>query len=241
MRTKLFTFFFLAVLAFYTSYSFAQRPIDTNACYVVTAANVMSCCSAVNYQQNAQSCRDYEQSPEATCAIVTDATFPTCCGVQTYNQNAIACQAYENAQSQLPGGTQGTNPQNSGAPTTGTIGTTPQSSSAALKSCSAIRFDSLLDILIWLKCIIGAAIIPLIFTVAFFLFLRGVLKFMANADNKEKRDDSKRLMIYSIIGLVVMTGVWGIVQIINTTFGFGNTVPQLQTDCLTTDKNNPCK
>ena len=184
-----------------------------------------------------------EVNAQVLCSTIDATNVDSCCSSrENFNKNFRQCQTYL-SDTRLFGGTQNTNPQNGGASAgvSGTIGTTPQTSSAALKACSAIRFDSLLDILIWLKCIIGAAIIPLIFVIAFILFLRGVLMFMYNADNEKKKEDSKRLMIYGVIGLVVMVGVWGIVKIVNTTFGFGNTVPQLQSDCLTTDKNNPCR
>jgi hypothetical protein len=213
----------------------------------VTGANVESCCAIANgnHDKNREACAEYAQSPQAQCLIIDDINYATCCGG---NQRTTSrqCNTYifgsNGTQGTLgSGGTPNTNAQNGGPGTGGTIAPTPQANAAALKSCSAIRFDSLLDILIWLKCIIGAAIIPLIFTIAFILFLRGVLKFMQSSDNKEKKEDSKRLMWYGVIGLVVMVSVWGIVNIVNSTFGFGNTVPQLQSDCLTTDKNNPCK
>lgn len=136
-----------------------------------------------------------------------------------------------------------TNPANGGVDTTaGTIAPTPQASSQQLASCNLISFDSLLDILIWLKCIIGVAIIPLIFTITFLVFLWGMFGYIRDANDVKKREESKKFIYYGIIGLTVMVGVWGIVRIVTTTFGLGNTVPQLETgDCLTTDKNNPCK
>lgn len=124
---------------------------------------------------------------------------------------------------------------------TSVIVPTPQASSSALSSCNNISFDSLLDILIWLKCVIGAAVIPLIFTLTFLVFLWGMFNYIRNADNEKKREESKKFIYWGIIGLTVMVSVWGIVRIVTTTFGLGNTVPQLQTDCLSTDANNPCK
>lgn len=207
-------------------------------CSEVNDSNYNECC-VVNLSANKLLCdQATPPPPPIRCDIVTDATFRTCC--PDLSHYSAACLNYLSPT--IQGGTQDTTPQNGGAgAASGTVGTAPQSNAAALKSCSAIRFDSFLDILIWLKCIIGVAIIPLIFVVAFIFFLRGVLMFMYNADNEKKKEDSKKLMIYGVIGLAVMVGVWGIVNIVNTTFGFGNTVPQLQSDCLTTDKNNPCK
>ncbi len=126
----------------------------------------------------------------------------------------------------------GTNPINSGTTPPNVIAPTPQASSAALLSCSKISFTSLLDILIWLKCIIGVAIIPLIFTLAFLFFLWGMAMYIRGSDDVKKREESKKFIYWGIIGLTVMVSVWGIVKIVNTTFGFGNTVPKLQTDYL---------
>lgn len=140
------------------------------------------------------------------------------------------------------GGAPTTIPTNNQTQTTpGTITSTPQANSPALKSCSAIRFDSILDILIWAKCIISVAVIPLMFTFAFLFFLWGMVKYIRNADDIKKREESKQFIYWGVLGLTVMVGVWGLVRIVTTTFGLGNTVPQLQTDCLTTDKNNKCK
>lgn len=139
-------------------------------------------------------------------------------------------------------GVQPTNPVNA-PPQNTTISPTPASNSESLRFCSGIRFDSLLDILIWLRCIIGIAIIPLFFALALLLFLWGVLKFMYSAGNEKERSEGKKFIYWGIIALVVMVSVWGLVRLLTTTFGLGNTVPQLQTekDCLKTGNNNPCK
>lgn len=176
------------------------------------------------------------------CPEITPSNYQECC-VDT-GVNANACSQYTPpAPGTIGSGTPpNTNPTNGGTGTTaGTIAPTPQASSSALSSCNLIAFDSLLDILIWLKCVIGAAIIPLIFTIAFLLFLWGMVQYIRNADNEKKREESKKFIYYGIIGLTVMVAVWGIVRIVTTTFGLGNTVPQLQTDCLSTDPKNPCR
>ncbi len=173
------------------------------------------------------------------CPEITPANYQECC-LDT-NINANACSQYTPpAPGTIGAGTQNTNPRG-GTDTSGTIATTPQASSSELSSCNLISFDSLLDILIWLKCVIAAAIIPLVFTLAFLFFLWGMVQYIRNADNEKKREESKKFIYYGIIGLTVMVAVWGIVRIVTGTFGFGNTVPQLQTDCLTDTKNNPCK
>ena len=179
------------------------------------------------------------------CLTVSSSNYGTCCNTGYILQQEVKdrCDDYVRSQNTgvLGGGNPATptNPVNGGTP--GTVAPTPAAQSSQLASCNAIAFDSLLDILIWLKCVIATAIIPLIFTLAFLFFLWGMAQYIRNADNEKKREESKKFIYYGIIGLTVMVSVWGIVRVVTSTFGLGNTVPQLQTDCLTTDKNNPCK
>lgn len=182
-------------------------------------------------------------------APITSQNFPLCCPSQLptqaqkcalfciNNPQEIACDPGIRGGNPTP---PVTNPTNSGS-NPGVIAPTPQASARALESCNAIAFDSLLDVLIWLKCVIGSAIIPLIFTLAFLYFLWGMVMFIRGADDVKKREESKKFIYWGIIALTVMVSVWGIVRIVTSTFGLGNTVPQLQTECLTNTKDNPCK
>lgn len=208
----------LIVLAlFVPSISFAQRSAQ---CSTINSTNYPICCPSAT-PATAVACVNFKIS---TCNV--NPNDPIC-------QNGAPTTGAGN-------GTPNTNPTNSST-TPGTIAPTPQASSQQLASCNLISFDSLLDILIWLKCIIGVAIIPLIFTITFLVFLWGMFGYIRDANDVKKREESKKFIYYGIIGLTVMVSVWGIVRIVTSTFGLGNTVPQLQTDCLSTDKNNPCK
>ena len=69
--------------------------------------------------------------------------------------------------------------------------------------------------------IINRALIPLIFAVAFLLFLWGVLQFFfLNGENEEKRKEGRKFIIAGIIGFFIMMSIWGIVNILLGTFGF---------------------
>ncbi len=178
-----------------------------------------------------------QSSPPNTnyCDPITAANQNECCDGGIFaGPYTKECEDFKNlgGAGTIGSGSQNTNPTNGSTTPPGTIAPTPQSSSTALLSCSKISFISLLDILIWLKCIIGAAIIPLIFTLAFLFFLWGMVMYIRGSDDVKKREESKKFIYWGIIGLTVMVSVWGIVQIVNTTFGFGNTVPTLQTDYL---------
>lgn|GEM_PF-432462 len=98
-------------------------------------------------------------------------------------------------------------------------------------SCSAIQFNSLIDILLWVKCLITAIFIPMMFSLAFLFFLWGVFKFMTSSGNKDK-DDSKKYIWYGLVGLFVMVSVYGIIKLAGNVFGLNQGLPYLQTQAL---------
>ena len=64
---------------------------------------------------------------------------------------------------------------------------------------------------------LGAAI-PALMVLATVLFLWGVITYLYNADNEDKRTESRKFMIYGIIGLFVMIAAWGLVNVLYNTF-----------------------
>jgi uncharacterized membrane protein YidH (DUF202 family) len=46
------------------------------------------------------------------------------------------------------------------------------------------------------------------------IFLWGIVEFVAGADNEEKRNLGKKHIIWGILGLAIMLGVFGIMQIL---------------------------
>ncbi len=71
---------------------------------------------------------------------------------------------------------------------------------------------------------INNVLVPLVFAVAFIIFLFGVFRYMiAGADNPEKRATGGQIILYSVIGFAVMMSVWGLVNLVVNTFGFDNT------------------
>lgn len=130
------------------------------------------------------------------------------------------------------GGTQHTGAYNDDPGFDSTAGAgAPRSGAAELAKCNNIKFLSLIDILIWVKCIIVVAIIPMIFVLAFLVFLWGILRYMS-ATSAEKQKENKKFIVAGLIGLFVMTSVWGIVKIVGNTLGTGSAVPILQTSSL---------
>jgi cell division protein FtsW (lipid II flippase) len=62
-------------------------------------------------------------------------------------------------------------------------------------------------------------VVRLLFAVAVAYFIYGVIVYIANADDEDARREGKKHMLYSIIGLVIMAGVWGIIDLIANTIG----------------------
>ncbi|MEI8270304.1 MAG: hypothetical protein WCG45_02960 [bacterium] len=81
------------------------------------------------------------------------------------------------------------------------------------------------------KLIINPLII-LLFALALAFFLYGVLEFIFNQENEEKKTSGKSHMIWGIVGIVVMMSVFSLLQIIMNTFGIEGIDPEQGTVIL---------
>lgn len=67
---------------------------------------------------------------------------------------------------------------------------------------------------------INDVIVPLIFAIAFVVFLYGVFKyFIAEQGDSADRKRAQDLMLYGILGFVIMVSVWGIVNLLASGLG----------------------
>lgn len=62
-------------------------------------------------------------------------------------------------------------------------------------------------------------LIVFLFALAMVYFLYGLFEFIANGSNDEKKTTGKSHMIWGIIGLTIMMGVWAILGVIVNTLG----------------------
>lgn len=69
-------------------------------------------------------------------------------------------------------------------------------------------------------------LIALLFALAVVYFLYGVFKFIANQDNEEKRTEGRKHMIYGIIGITIMMGVFFIMNLLLNTLGINYVHPE---------------
>lgn len=76
--------------------------------------------------------------------------------------------------------------------------------------------------------IINNVLVPLIFAVAFLVFIWGVFQYFI-AKSEEAKENGKNLILYGLIGFFVMVSVWGLVNILVGTFSLNNAAPTLPT------------
>ena len=70
---------------------------------------------------------------------------------------------------------------------------------------------------------INNIIVPVLFAVAFIVFLWGAFDtFILGANSEEVKEKGKNLMLWGLIGFFVMVSIWGLVNILTGTVSFGN-------------------
>ena len=71
-------------------------------------------------------------------------------------------------------------------------------------------------------------LLPVVVVLALLYFFYGLAKYILASDSDEGRAAARNIMIWGIIALFVIVSVWGLVRIIQTTFGLEdspNTIP----------------
>jgi len=61
-------------------------------------------------------------------------------------------------------------------------------------------------------------LIILLSTVAFVVFLWGVFEFIYNAGDQKKREEGRQAILWGLIGLVIIFGAYGIINVALATF-----------------------
>jgi len=82
------------------------------------------------------------------------------------------------------------------------------------------RTDNLFGVKNTILDLINNVFIPLLFSIAFLIFLFGVYKyFIYHGAEAKSHEDGRKYILYGIIGFAVMVSVWGLVNIVTQTFG----------------------
>jgi fumarate reductase subunit D len=93
----------------------------------------------------------------------------------------------------------------------------------ALPLVSLAAINNLSDAGSFIINTINNVLVPVLFAVAFIVFLWGAFyTFIVGANNEEVKEKGKNLMIYGLIGFFVMVSIWGLVNILTGTVSFGN-------------------
>lgn len=75
-----------------------------------------------------------------------------------------------------------------------------------------------------IKNLLNNTVIPFLVLIATVIFLWGVVRYITAGGDEDKVKEGRNLIIYGIIFLAVMIGVWGFVNIV-LTFIFTNNTP----------------
>jgi NADH:ubiquinone oxidoreductase subunit 2 (subunit N) len=75
--------------------------------------------------------------------------------------------------------------------------------------------------------IINGTLVPLVFAIAFIVFIWGIFQyFIQGGHDEEAKVKGKSLMLYGIVGFFLMVSVWGLVNILVGTFNLSSNGPQ---------------
>lgn len=96
-------------------------------------------------------------------------------------------------------------------------------------SCSD-QLDTLADLFNFLSCLLYTNVVPLLITAAVVVFMWGVTQYILNADDSTKRSEGRSFIVWGLVALFVIVSVWGLVAVLQNTFGLEGAVliPQLQ-------------
>ena len=83
------------------------------------------------------------------------------------------------------------------------------------------------DLLNMLTDLLVDSVVPLLIAAAMVVFIWGMIEFVGNADNEEKRAKGKQLMLWGIIGFFVIVSIWGLVGLFTNFFGVPSGMPRL--------------
>ena len=87
--------------------------------------------------------------------------------------------------------------------------------------------SNLSDLIKYFTCFLLKAIVPLLFAIALATFIYGVFDFIRASASGEETGEKKQFMIWGIVALAVMFSVWGLVSLLQNTFGIHNVIPSL--------------
>lgn len=68
--------------------------------------------------------------------------------------------------------------------------------------------------------VLNVIIVPIIITLAFLVFIWGVVdNFFLHGDEEKKREEGRQFVVWGVLGLAALLSVWGLVNILLSTLG----------------------
>lgn len=64
-------------------------------------------------------------------------------------------------------------------------------------------------------------LVPILIVLALVYFIWGVIKYITSTGDEEGQSQARNIMIWGIIALFVIVSVWGLVAVLQSTFGVG--------------------
>lgn len=83
---------------------------------------------------------------------------------------------------------------------------------------AAEGFTSFRELVMYVVGLINLAI-PVVGALALFVFMKGLVQFIAKSGDTKSHEDGKKLMIWGIVALFVMVSFLSIISLARTTFG----------------------
>jgi hypothetical protein len=82
------------------------------------------------------------------------------------------------------------------------------------------------DVGTFIVTLINNVAVPVIFALAFIVFIWGVFQyFILGGSDEEKRKNGQQLMLWGLIGFFIMVSVWGLVNILTNSVNLDNGTP----------------
>ncbi len=93
----------------------------------------------------------------------------------------------------------------------------------ALPLVSSAALNNVSDVGSFVINTINNIVVPVLFAIAFIVFLWGAFEtFILGANSEGVKEKGRNLMLWGLIGFFVMVSVWGLVNILTGTISFGN-------------------
>ena len=86
--------------------------------------------------------------------------------------------------------------------------------------CTGGSINTLQSLLCKFNELLGA-VLPFLIALGVVIFVWGVIQYVISSDEEAKKAGRNRI-IYGIIGLVIIVGLWGLVRLVTNTFGLNN-------------------